>query len=71
MRFSVIYEINESNSINVYEKYLADVVTPKIPRNGTVILHGHSDIIGDEAHNLELSLARANDVRGIIESALS
>ena len=30
-----------------------------------------SDIIGDEAHNQELSLARANEVKGILESALA
>ena len=70
MRFSVIYEFNESKSIAVYEKYLTEVVTPKIPKGATVILHGHTDIIGDEAHNLELSLARVNDVRNIIKNAL-
>ena len=71
MRFSVIFEFNESKAITIYEKYLTDIVTPKIPKGGTVIIHGHTDIIGDEAHNLKLSLARANEVRSIIESALS
>jgi len=70
LRFSVIFEFNESQSIAMYEKYLSVVVTPKIPKNGTVIIHGHTDIIGDEAHNMELSLARANDVKGIIENSL-
>jgi outer membrane protein OmpA-like peptidoglycan-associated protein len=71
MRFSIIFEFNESKAIAVYNKYLTDIVTPKIPKNGTVIIHGHTDIIGDEANNLELSLARANEVRSIIENALS
>jgi outer membrane protein OmpA-like peptidoglycan-associated protein len=71
MRYSIIFEFNESQAISIYEKYLTDIVTPKIPKNGTVIIHGHTDIVGDEAHNLELSLARANEVRGIIENALS
>ena len=71
MRYSVLFEFNESQAITIYEKYLTDIVTPKIPKGGTVIIHGHTDITGDEAHNMELSLARANDVRGIIESALS
>lgn len=71
MRFSVIFEFNESKSISIYQKYLTDVVAPKIPRNGTVIIHGHSDIIGDDTNNLELSWSRANDVRGILEKALS
>lgn len=71
VRYSVIFEFNESKSISIYEKYLADIVTPKIPDGGTVILHGYTDIIGDEAHNEKLSLARANDVRNIIENSLA
>jgi len=71
MRFSVIFEFNESKSTTIYSKYLTDIVTPKIPKGGTVIIHGHTDIIGDEANNLKLSLARANDVRSILESSLS
>lgn len=71
MRFSVIFEFNESKSIAIYQKYLTDVVSPKIPRNGTVIIHGHSDIIGDDANNLELSWSRANDVKGLLERALA
>jgi outer membrane protein OmpA-like peptidoglycan-associated protein len=71
MRFSVIFEFNQSDAIALYEKYLTDIVTPKIPKDGTVVIHGHTDIIGDEATNMTLSLDRANEVRGIIESALS
>lgn len=71
MRFSVIYDFNESKSLAVYEKYLTEVIVPKIPVGGTVIIHGHTDIIGDEAYNQRLSLARANDVQKILESGLS
>jgi len=71
MRFSVIFEFNESQTALIYEKYLANVVVPKIPKNGTVILHGHTDVIGDEAYNQQLSLARANEVRDILEYTLA
>jgi outer membrane protein OmpA-like peptidoglycan-associated protein len=71
MRFSILYEFNNSKAITIYQKYLTDIVTPKIPIGGTVIIHGHTDIIGDEDHNLKLSLDRANDVRNILEIALS
>jgi len=71
MRFSVIYEFNQSEAIAMYEKYLTDIVTPKIPAGGTVSIHGHTDIIGDEANNQKLSLARANNVRKIIENSLT
>jgi len=70
MRYSVNYEFNESKVRPLYEKYLAEIVSPKIPRNGTVIIHGHTDIIGDEAYNLKLSQERANDVKAILENAL-
>jgi outer membrane protein OmpA-like peptidoglycan-associated protein/opacity protein-like surface antigen len=71
IRYSIIYEFNKSKAIAIYEKYLTDIVTPKIPAGATVIIHGHTDIIGEEAHNVDLSLARANDVKGILASALS
>ncbi|MEZ7506491.1 outer membrane beta-barrel protein [Flavobacterium sp. Arc2] len=71
LRYSIIYEFNKSKAIAIYEKYLTDVIAPKIPVGATVIVHGHTDVIGDSVHNQDLSLARANDVKTIIESALS
>lgn len=71
MRFSVIFEFNESDAILLYEKYLTEIVTPKIPRDGTVIIHGYTDIVGDADNNLELSSARAAEVKRIIESSLA
>lgn len=71
IRYSVIYEFNSSKAITIYEKYLTEVVAPKIPANAKVLIHGHTDIIGDDLHNLELSQARANDVRTILSNTLS
>ncbi|PXY43205.1 OmpA family protein [Flavobacterium hydrophilum] len=71
IRYSIIFEFNESKAITIYEKYLTEVVAPKIPMNGTVIIHGHTDIIGDDDHNLKLSEARANEVKNIIQNALA
>lgn len=70
IRFSVIYEFNESKSIAIYDKYLTEIVSPKIPINATVIITGHTDIIGEVNYNKDLSLARANDVRSILEKSL-
>jgi outer membrane protein OmpA-like peptidoglycan-associated protein len=69
-RFSVIYEFDQSKTIEIYEKYLTEIVTPRIPNGSLVIIHGYTDTIGDEAYNLELSYDRANDVKAIIENAL-
>jgi len=71
LRFSILFEFNKSKTIAMYKKYLTEVVTPKIPQNAVVIVHGHTDIIGEESHNLNLSLDRANEVKSIIEKALS
>jgi len=71
LRYSIIYEFNKAKAIAIYEKYLTDVIATKIPVGATVIVHGHTDVIGGEDHNRDLSLARANDVKNIIEGALS
>lgn len=69
-RFSIIYEFDNADAINVYEQYLLDIIVPKIPRNGRVVISGYTDIIGEEAHNLQLSINRANDVKNILDSGL-
>ena len=71
MRYSILYEFNKAVAIKMYEKYLTDIVTPKIPAGAKVMIHGHTDIIGGEAYNLNLSASRANDVKTIIEKALA
>jgi len=71
LRFSVIFEFDDSRSINIYKKFLTDFVTPKIPKDGRVIIHGHTDIIGEKGHNQKLSEARANDVTKILQDALA
>ena len=71
MRYSILYEFNKAVAITMYEKYLTDIVTPKIPIGAKIMIHGHTDIIGGEAYNLNLSASRANDVKMIIEKALA
>jgi outer membrane protein OmpA-like peptidoglycan-associated protein len=71
LRFSVIYEFNESKSITLYKDYLAEIVVPKIPIGGKVIIKGYTDIIGEGNYNQKLSLARANDVKQILETSLA
>ena len=71
IRFSVIFEFNESKSIAMYEKYLTEIVTPKIPLKATVLITGYTDIVGDANYNKTLSLARAADVKSILEKSLA
>jgi outer membrane protein OmpA-like peptidoglycan-associated protein len=71
LRYRILYEFNDSKAIEMYDKYLTEVVAPKIPKGATVLIHGYTDIIGDEDGNLNLSEARALDVRRILQKALA
>ena len=70
IRFSVIYEFNESKSNAIYEKYLTEIVVEKIPMHATVIIKGYTDIIGEDNYNQNLSLARATDVKNTLAESL-
>jgi outer membrane protein OmpA-like peptidoglycan-associated protein len=70
-RFSILFDFDKSKSIASYEKFLTDIVSPLISTGSTVIIHGHTDIIGDEDYNTKLSLERAQQTQKILESALS
>jgi hypothetical protein len=71
MRFSVIYEFDDAQAIRKYEKYLTEVLSPRIPIGASVMIYGYTDVIGDANHNLRLSLARANDVKLVLSKAQS
>ncbi len=70
LRYSILFDFDKSDALDSYERFLSDVVTPLIPENSTVIVHGHTDIIGDEKYNHTLSHERAVGTQRIIESAL-
>lgn len=69
-RFSILYEFDESQAMDMYEKYLTDIVAPKIPAGGSVRIHGYTDIVGEEEYNRQLSLDRAKNAKKIIENSL-
>jgi outer membrane protein OmpA-like peptidoglycan-associated protein len=70
LRYSILFEFDESKAIDMYDNYLADVVAPKIPQDGVVLIHGHTDFIGNANYNLKLSKSRASDVKNTLEKAL-
>ena len=71
LRYSILFDFDKSKTVEAYEKFLTEIVTPLIPENGTVIIHGHTDVIGEEKYNLTLSQERGKDAQQIIERALS
>ncbi|MFO7673494.1 MAG: OmpA family protein [Lutibacter sp.] len=71
MRFSILYEFDDANAIAMYDKYLSEVVAPKIPANAKVIIHGYTDVIGEEAYNQTLSVKRATDVKNTLQNSVA
>lgn len=71
LRFSVLFDFDKSKTIESYDKFLTDVVSPLISDGSTVIIHGHTDIIGSEEYNHTLSHERAMQTQKIIERALT
>lgn len=71
MRFSVIYDFDESKATSLYDKYLTEVVVPKISNGGKVIIHGFTDEIGEVDYNMALSKDRAENVMSIIQKGLA
>ena len=71
LRYSILFDFDQSKTIASYEKFLTDIVAPLITENSTVIIHGHTDIIGDEKYNRGLSEERAMSTQQIIEKALA
>lgn len=70
LRHSILYNFNKATTIATYEKFLTEEVAPLISENSTVIIHGHTDIIGSETYNLQLSKKRAQETQQILEAAL-
>jgi outer membrane protein OmpA-like peptidoglycan-associated protein len=71
MRYSILFGFDKSKSIASYETFLSEMVAPLIGDNGTVIIHGHTDIIGEEKYNNTLSEERANSTQKVLESAIT
>ena len=69
-RYSVLYEYNTTKTIAIYEKYLTEIVANQIPKNATVFIQGFTDVIGEEANNKKISLARAQDVLTILKTSM-
>lgn len=70
LRYSILFDFDQSKTKDVYEKFLTDVVAPLIDDNATVIIHGHTDNIGEEPYNLNLSNERAREAQTILSRAL-
>lgn len=69
-RFSILFEFDQSKTVATYERFLTQTVAPLIDDGSSVIIHGHTDIVGEESHNLKLSQDRARETMNVLETAL-
>lgn len=70
-RFSILFEFDQSKTVSTYTRFLTNEVAPLIPAGGSVIIHGHTDVVGEESYNLRLSRERATETMAILQSALA
>lgn len=69
-RYLYIFDYNKSDPVLVYESKIRKEITPGMNVGNTVIVHGHTDIIGNEAANQKLSQERAEEAKRIIVDQL-
>ncbi len=70
-RYSVLFEYDESKTVQTYDQFLRNEVAPRIPSGATVVIHGHTDKVGLEDYNFDLSSRRATEARNILQDALT
>lgn len=71
LRFSILFEFDQSKTVATYDRFLSQSVAPLIPDGGSVVIHGHTDIVGEESHNLKLSRDRAQETMAVLQRELS
>ncbi len=71
LRYSILFDFDKTKSIEAYDTFLKDVVSPAITNGSTVVIHGHTDIIGEEDYNHTLSHNRSLHTQKVLESSLA
>jgi outer membrane protein OmpA-like peptidoglycan-associated protein len=69
-RFSILFDFDDSKTVAMYEEFLRNQVVPLIPGGSTIYVHGHTDAIGEEEYNNQLSEERAQGTLDIIVDEL-
>lgn len=69
-RFSILFEFDESRTVQTYEQFLRAEVAPRIPDRATVVVHGHTDKVGLDDYNIELSNRRSQETQRVLQDEL-
>jgi len=71
LRYSILYNFNQATTAASYGDFLTETVAPLITNGATVVIHGHTDKIGEAAYNTKLSQNRAKEAQTILEGVLA
>jgi len=71
LRYSIVFSFDKATTIASYNSFLANVVSPLITDGASVSIHGHTDVIGEEAYNQKLSENRAQQTQQVLEHSLT
>lgn len=68
LRFTILFDFDKPTTVDAYKKFIHEHIAPLVPANSTVIIHGHTDVIGNPEHNQNLSDQRANGIKVMLEN---
>ena len=71
LRYSIIFNFDRAKTIDSYSKFVTETVAPLIADGSTVIIHGHTDVVGSSDYNQSLSDSRAQQTQKMIEQAVT
>ncbi len=71
LRYSILFDFDKAKSIDAYDTFLTEIVSPLITNGSTVIIHGHTDVIGQEEYNHTLSHNRTMHAQTVLERSLA
>ena len=70
LKYSIVFSFDRATTIASYSDFLTNKVAPLITDGSSVIIHGHTDIIGLATYNQTLSENRAEQTQTILKRAL-
>ncbi|MBP6673093.1 MAG: outer membrane beta-barrel protein [Bacteroidetes bacterium] len=71
VRYSILFDFDKSVTVESYSKFISEVIVPQVPDSGIIVIHGYTDVIGEDEYNDNLSRERAQGVQEIMERAIS
>jgi outer membrane protein OmpA-like peptidoglycan-associated protein len=69
-RYSILFEYDESKTVQTYEKFLRETVAPQVENGSTVFIYGYTDKVGESEYNSKLSLKRTTAAQQILADAV-